>query len=342
MGNIQRLTDNAIRGALFEAENKYMSLSLVLGATFTMTAAMPHFIFLDADDSTRIVLMPAEADGMFFFISNIGDIGDLTVKEDSNTTTLATVSPGESALFICDGTTWFPVQAISGIDSLTASATELNYLDIATLGTGAASKAVVLDAGEDYTWPATGVLTYGVLKDSAATTITATGAEINYLDIASLGTGAASKAVVLSAGDDYTWPATGIATLGQVRIVGELMTAQGAPTAKTVTAAITAAELKAGIITTTGATGPSQHQLPTGTLLLAEFPGAAAGMAFDFHVINTGTGASDDATLTVNTDVTIVGNPTVGSLTDATIISGSGHFRARYTGGVTWIVYRLS
>jgi hypothetical protein len=44
----------------------------------------------------------------------------------------------------------------------------------------------------------------------------------------------------------------------------------------------------------------------------------------------------------VNTDVTIVGNATIGSLTDATIISGSGRFRARYTGGVTWIVYRLS
>ncbi len=117
---------------------------------------------------------------------------------------------------------------------------------------------------------------------------------------------------------------------------------QGAPTAKTSTAAITAAELATGIITTTGVTAPSVHQLPTGTLLLAEFPGLAAGDAFDFHLINTGTGASDDATITVNTDVTIVGSPTVGALTDATIISGSGHFRARYTGGVTFIVYRLA
>lgn len=117
---------------------------------------------------------------------------------------------------------------------------------------------------------------------------------------------------------------------------------QGAPTAKTVTSAITAAELATGIITTTGATAPSIHQLPTGTLLLAQFPGLAAGDSFDFSVINTGTGASDDATITVNTDVTIIGSPTVGALTDATIISGSGRFRARYTGGVTWIVYRLA
>lgn len=102
-------------------------------------------------------------------------------------------------------------------DATTATAAELNYLDITTLGTGAASKAVVLDTGDDYTWPATGVLTYGVLKDSAATTITATGAELNYLDITTLGTGAASKAVVLDAGDDYTWPATGILTYGVLK-----------------------------------------------------------------------------------------------------------------------------
>jgi len=97
---------------------------------------------------------------------------------------------------------------------VTATAAELNYNDIAVLGTGAASKTVVLDTGEDYTWPATGILTYGVLKDPAATTLTATVAELNYNDIAALGTGAASKAVVLDSGEDYTWPNTGVLTLG--------------------------------------------------------------------------------------------------------------------------------
>lgn len=101
--------------------------------------------------------------------------------------------------------------------AVTAPPGDLNYIDIETLGTGAASKAVVLDAGEDYVWPAAGVLTYGVLKDPAATTITATGAELNYNDIATLGTGAASKAVVLDAGEDYTWPATGILKTGVLK-----------------------------------------------------------------------------------------------------------------------------
>ena len=73
-----------------------------------------------------------------------------------------------------------PTIALEGAPDV--SATELAYLDIATLGTGAASKAVVLDAGDDYTWPATGILTYGVLKDPAGTSLGSTAAELNKLD----------------------------------------------------------------------------------------------------------------------------------------------------------------
>jgi hypothetical protein len=61
---------------------------------------------------------------------------------------------------------------LNAVPATSSTVTELNYLDITTLGTGAASKAVVLDAGEDYTWPATGILTYG------AGAINSTGAEI--------------------------------------------------------------------------------------------------------------------------------------------------------------------
>lgn len=85
------------------------------------------------------------------------------------------------------------------MSDITSSLAELNYLDITTLGTGAASKAVVLDAGEDYVWPATGILTYGVLKDPAGTTITATGAEINYLDTSAVGTITAGKVMTVDA-----------------------------------------------------------------------------------------------------------------------------------------------
>lgn len=162
-------------------------------------------------------------------------------------------------------------------------------------------------------------------------------AETAVLDGAVAGTAAASKAVILDSNGRVILPSTGTQFNR-----GKQTQAQAVPAAKTVTAAITAAELVAGLITTTGATGPSVHQLPTGTLIDAAFPGIATGDSFDFTVINTGTGASDDATITVNTDVTIVGNPTVGALTDATIISGSGTFRARRSAANTYVVYRLA
>ena len=116
--------------------------------------------------------------------------------------------------------------ALPAIVGVTASAAEINYNDITTLGTGAASKAVVLDAGEDYTWPATGVLKYGVLKDPAGTAITATATEINYLDITTVGTGAELKAVVPDAGGDYTWPTNGVFKYFQLKDADDtLMTA---------------------------------------------------------------------------------------------------------------------
>jgi len=69
------------------------------------------------------------------------------------------MGPGKAAWFIpTSATQWYVMDEAA----CTATTTELNYLDIATLGTGAASKALVLDAGDDYTWPATGILTYGV------------------------------------------------------------------------------------------------------------------------------------------------------------------------------------
>lgn len=51
--------------------------------------------------------------------------------------------------------------AVSLVNDVTATAAELNYLDITTLGTGAASKAVVLDGSSNYTWPNAGTLTIG-------------------------------------------------------------------------------------------------------------------------------------------------------------------------------------
>ena len=99
--------------------------------------------------------------------------------------------------------------------SATLTAAELAYLDIAALGTGAASKAVVLDAGEDYTWPATGIFTYGVLKDPAGTTINATGAEVNKLDDSAV---VLTKGSGVSAAESYASGAMKIGSLVRTQI----------------------------------------------------------------------------------------------------------------------------
>ena len=60
------------------------------------------------------------------------------------------------------------------MDGVTASTTELNYLDIATLGTGAPSKAIVLDANSDWAAPVNSIIKYFQLKDADDTLLSAT------------------------------------------------------------------------------------------------------------------------------------------------------------------------
>lgn len=119
---------------------------------------------------------------------------------------------------------------------------------------------------------------------------------------------------------------------------------QGAPTAKTTSATLTAAEVLAGIITVNqGAAGASALQMPTGTQLAAALPAAfTTNDAFDFYVINTSTVDAEDASITVNTDVTIVGNADIPAYSAAGSLNSSAHFRARMTAANTFVVYRLA
>lgn len=67
---------------------------------------------LDPNAASQDVLLPAEADskGLMFIIVNAGaGVEDLAVKEDSDTTTIATVTFPEVGLFVCDGTTWYAI-----------------------------------------------------------------------------------------------------------------------------------------------------------------------------------------------------------------------------------------
>ena len=116
--------------------------------------------------------------------------------------------------------------------------------------------------------------------------------------------------------------------------VGEAqLIVQGAPTALTAAATVTAAQLANGLFTFNGTAG--NMTLPTvADLELGISSAAKANVAFDFYVINIDA-TTDDITVYTNTGWTLVGTMIV---TEAT----SGHFRARKTGDGAWTCYRLS
>ncbi len=116
--------------------------------------------------------------------------------------------------------------------------------------------------------------------------------------------------------------------------VGEpILFVQGAPTALTAAATVTAAQLANGLFTFNGTAG--DLTLPTVADLEAYVSSASkVDSAFDFFVINIDAG-TDDVTVAVGTGWTLVG---AGQVDNGT----SGHFRARKTGDGAWTCYRIS
>ena len=93
--------------------------------------------------------------------------------------------------------------------------------------------------------------------------------------------------------------------------------------------AITAAELKAGLLQMTSSTAGRAPTLPTGTAINAIL---AIGEAFDWSFLNLG---NQTVTITGDTGHTIVGTVTLATVT-------SGMFRTKCTAANTAITYRLN
>ena len=112
---------------------------------------------------------------------------------------------------------------------------------------------------------------------------------------------------------------------------------QGAPTAITADATLTAAILNTGLITfNKGSDADIAATLSTGTLMDAYFTNAKTDDYFDFATVNLNdSGSSSTVTMTAATGFTIVGLVTVARLTSA-------KWRARKTGTATWVCYRLA
>jgi hypothetical protein len=110
------------------------------------------------------------------------------------------------------------------------------------------------------------------------------------------------------------------------------LTVQGAPTALTAAATLTAAQLSNGLFTYTGAA--VDLTLPTVALLEADVSSAQkVNAAFEFGIINIG--GTNAATVVVGTGWTIVGVAAVSANTSA-------RFLARKTGTGTWTCYRIA
>lgn len=105
---------------------------------------------------------------------------------------------------------------------------------------------------------------------------------------------------------------------------------QGAPTAKTAAATLTAAELTSGIITYNGSA--ASLTLPTAADTEALVSSAKDNSSFDVVVINLGAAT---ATIAAGTGWTLVGTATV-----ATAVSAQ--FRARRTASGAWTLYRIA
>jgi len=109
------------------------------------------------------------------------------------------------------------------------------------------------------------------------------------------------------------------------------MVTQVTPTAKVAAATLTAAELATGIITYTGAA--VALTMPLGADLDVAFPSMKVNSCFDFFIINTG--ATNAATVTANTGVTLVGVAAVSANTAC-------NWRVRKTAAATYVAYRVA
>ena len=108
---------------------------------------------------------------------------------------------------------------------------------------------------------------------------------------------------------------------------------QGAPTALTADATLTAAQLANGLFTSDSAADITAT-LPTVALLEAGISSAAkTNAAFEFAIVVVD--ASYQVTVAAGTGWTLVGNPVV-------LESTSGRFLARKTGDGAWSLYRVA
>jgi hypothetical protein len=80
----------------------------LLSGDITLENKDSMFQILDADGANRDVTLPAAKNGLIYGIKNDGSADNIVVK-DAGATTIETLTPGQGALLVCNGTDWFAV-----------------------------------------------------------------------------------------------------------------------------------------------------------------------------------------------------------------------------------------
>ncbi len=171
---VNPLVNTDIFNSVFRKQMKMAAYTHKLAGQITIAKEYPPILILDPDGSPRDVLLPVEADSkdlMFYIFNTAGGTPEiLTIKDDSDTDTILSLDQAEVGLVYCDGTTW---RGFSGFSTaITATVAELNYVDIAAVGTVEATKAIVVDSNKRLVWATTSSSTV----DPLAFTSTMTGA----------------------------------------------------------------------------------------------------------------------------------------------------------------------
>ena len=130
-----------------------------------------------ATQACTITISPNDADKLYFVDNNSGQ--DCTFSQGSGAN--VTIANGSTGIIYADGAgsgaavTAISAASLAGL-GVTASAAELNYNDITTLGTSEASKVVTADSN--------GVVTFdnGTITESTAITSSSNAATINLRD----------------------------------------------------------------------------------------------------------------------------------------------------------------
>lgn len=207
---------------------------------------------------------------------------------------------------------------------------------IAGAGQGTGNGAVATLRGGASGAGATGNGGVAAVTGGAASSTDGSGGNVTVASGASAGSGAGAS-ITLTPGAVSTGAAGGVFTRG-LQVLK-----QGAPTALTTSATLTAAQILTGILTANqGAAGAASYQLPLASDLQAALPADFANNdAIVFSLINISTVAAEDATITTNTGWTLIGSMVVES-NDSDRAASSGRFMARRTATNTYTLYRIS